>query len=145
MVVHVREVFHSALFLALMFTGVAGIFLILDAEFLAVIQLLIYAGAVVVIVLFAIMLTKRERGSDVLGPDLNVFKAISVLGFGAVMVGIFLAGRFTFGNSDLYGSPQLIARVIFERYMVHFELIAILLLGALIVAVFLARGEEYES
>ena len=145
MVVHSREIFHSALFLALMFIGVAGVFLILDAEFLAVIQILIYAGAVIVVVLFAIMLTKRERGADVLGVDLNLFKAISALGFGAVFIGIFLAAKLVFKEQKLYGSPQLISEVLFDKFILHFELIAMLLLGALIAAVFLARREEYES
>lgn len=55
-----KEIFHSALYLALMFLGVAALFLTLNAEFLAAIQVLIYAGGVVVLILFAIMLTKRE-------------------------------------------------------------------------------------
>ncbi len=59
MVLEAEEIFHSALFLALMLVSVAGIFLLLGAEFIAAIQVLVYAGGVVVLVLFAIMLTKR--------------------------------------------------------------------------------------
>lgn len=59
LVLETREIFHSALFLALMFVCVAGLFILLNAEFLAAIQILIYAGAVIVLILFAIMLTKR--------------------------------------------------------------------------------------
>ena len=54
-----KEIVHSALYLALMFICVAGLFILLNAEFLAAIQILIYAGAVIVLILFAIMLTKR--------------------------------------------------------------------------------------
>jgi NADH-quinone oxidoreductase subunit J len=59
-VISSKEIFHSALFLALMLLGVAGLFIMLNAEFLAAIQVLIYAGAIIVLILFAIMLTKRE-------------------------------------------------------------------------------------
>ncbi|MCS4541197.1 MAG: NADH-quinone oxidoreductase subunit J [Euryarchaeota archaeon] len=59
LVLESKEIFHSALYLALMFVCVAGLFILLNAEFLAAIQILIYAGAVIVLILFAIMLTKR--------------------------------------------------------------------------------------
>jgi NADH-quinone oxidoreductase subunit J len=60
MVMLAREIVHSALFLAAAFSGIAALFILLEAEFLAAIQLMVYAGAVVVLMLFAIMLTKRE-------------------------------------------------------------------------------------
>jgi len=60
MVMLARDIVHSALFLAVAFSGIAALFILLEAEFLAAIQLMVYAGAVVVLMLFAIMLTKRE-------------------------------------------------------------------------------------
>lgn len=59
MVLEAEQIFHSALYLALMLVSVAGLFLLMGAEFLAAMQVLIYAGAVIVLVLFAIMLTKK--------------------------------------------------------------------------------------
>lgn len=59
LVIFAKEIFHSALYLAVMFLGIAGLFVMLNAEFLAAIQILVYAGAVIVLMLFAIMLTKR--------------------------------------------------------------------------------------
>jgi|Deesub1362A_J573_1020465.scaffolds.fasta_scaffold00057_40 NADH-quinone oxidoreductase subunit J len=56
-----KEIFRSALSLALMLLGVAAIFIMLGAEFLAAIQILVYAGAIVILILFAIMLTQREE------------------------------------------------------------------------------------
>ncbi len=61
MVLQAEEIFHSALYLALSLLGVASLFLMLNAEFVAIIQVMVYAGGVVVLVLFAIMLTKREE------------------------------------------------------------------------------------
>ena len=57
-VVASRNLFHSALFLALAFVGVAGLYLLLEAEFLAGIQILIYVGAIVTLIIFAIMLSR---------------------------------------------------------------------------------------
>lgn len=59
MVLEAEEIFHSALFLALLLVSVAGIFLLMGAEFIAAIQVLVYAGGVIVLVLFAIMLTQK--------------------------------------------------------------------------------------
>lgn len=61
MVLQAEEIFHSALYLALSLLGVASLFLMLNAEFVAIIQVMVYAGGVVVLVLFAIMLTRRPE------------------------------------------------------------------------------------
>jgi NADH:ubiquinone oxidoreductase subunit 6 (subunit J) len=55
-----REITHSVVYLAAAFLGIAGMFILLAAEFLAIVQILVYVGAIVVLILFAIMLTKRE-------------------------------------------------------------------------------------
>jgi NADH-quinone oxidoreductase subunit J len=60
LVISAREIFHSALYLAVMLLSVAALFVMLGAEFIAAVQVLVYAGAIVVLVLFAIMLTKKE-------------------------------------------------------------------------------------
>ena len=58
LVVHVRDVFRAAIFLVLSFLGVAGLYVMLSAEFLAVVQILIYVGAISVLIIFAVMLTR---------------------------------------------------------------------------------------
>ena len=63
LVITVEDIFKSALFLALLFVGTAGMFITLNAEFLAAVQILVYAGAVTIMVLFAIMLTKDMEDS----------------------------------------------------------------------------------
>ncbi|MEW5759617.1 MAG: NADH-quinone oxidoreductase subunit J [Candidatus Thermoplasmatota archaeon] len=60
LVLFVKEVVHAVVSLALMFISIAGIYILLNAEFIALVQILIYAGAVTVLILFAIMLTRRE-------------------------------------------------------------------------------------
>ena len=68
-VMHCREIIHSVMFLALCFIGVASLYLMLNAEYVAIVQILIYAGAVTVLILFAIMLTKRRIMSEGGGPE----------------------------------------------------------------------------
>ncbi|OGS42200.1 MAG: hypothetical protein A3K67_01580 [Euryarchaeota archaeon RBG_16_62_10] len=60
MVIHAREIVHSVIYLATCFISVACLYIMLSAEFVALIQILVYVGAVVVVILFGIMLTKRE-------------------------------------------------------------------------------------
>ncbi len=62
LVISAREIFHRALYIAIMFLSIAVLFMMLNAEFIAAVQILVYAGAVVVLMIFAIMLTKREKG-----------------------------------------------------------------------------------
>lgn len=64
LVISLKEIFHSTLCLVVMFLGIALLFAMLNAEFIAVVQVLVYAGAVVVLMLFAIMLTKREPAKE---------------------------------------------------------------------------------
>lgn len=59
-VLEAEEIVHSVMFLAAVFVSIAGLYILLNAEYVAVVQILIYAGAVTVLILFAIMLTKRE-------------------------------------------------------------------------------------
>jgi NADH-quinone oxidoreductase subunit J len=61
LVISAKEIFHSALYLAVMLLAIAGLFVMLEAEFIAAVQILVYAGGVVVLMIFAIMLTKKEE------------------------------------------------------------------------------------
>lgn len=141
LVIKAKEIVHSALFLALTFVGVAALFITLEAEFLAAIQVLIYAGAVVVLMLFAIMLTRREQGRDYLGTEITWFKGIASVGFLAVILGVTAAGRWYAARGMGEGSTQFIGRQLFSYYTLQFELIAVLLLAAMIGAIYLARRE----
>lgn len=141
LVIKSREVVHSALFLALAFVGVAALFITLEAEFLAAIQVLIYAGAVVVLMLFAVMLTKREKGLDYLGTEFTWFKGIASAGFLIAILGIILVGRWYPARGTGEGSTTFIGKQLFSYYTLQFELIAVLLLAAMIGAIYLARRE----
>ena len=97
MVVTLRNVFHSALFLVATFFFVAGIYLMLNAEFLAAVQILIYVGAVTILILFAIMLTHKIQSKSIRQINEQVLPAIIIAGL-LLAISIFTIVR-TFGDA----------------------------------------------
>jgi NADH-quinone oxidoreductase subunit J len=137
---------HAALWLVVTLGAVAGVYLLLAAEFLAWVQVLIYVGAVVVLLLFALMLTKAPTGPQ---PDLDAKRvvpaAIVAALVGAVLVTTVVAG-FSDAEIDLdetvVGSASVTGATIFEMWVLPFEVLSVLLLAALIGAIVLSRGDD---
>ncbi len=143
-VVMAERIFHAVLALALALLGVAAVFVTLGAEFLAVIQVLVYAGGVVVLFLFATMLTKsdlqlkRPPRGDELAPVSAVVFAIVAL-FYVASSGFAPLGE----RISVLGSVSGVGGLIFnpQAYVIPFELVGLLLLAAMIGAIFLAKKE----
>jgi len=142
-VVLLKNIVHSALFLVLTFVGVAGIYVLLNAEFLAAVQVLVYAGAVAVLIVFAVMLTRR---GDIRAS--NLFNSSS-LAAGVVALALFIiitlaTGRMTWiatSSGNLSGSNvEAVADAFLGRFVIPFEVAAVLLLVAIVGAIILARG-----
>ncbi len=144
-VVVARNVVHSALFLILALLAVAGVFILLSAEFLAIVQILIYGGAVTILILFVMMLTRvRDMPQALDGPQRP---------FAALAAGAFLAlSVLAAVSSDWPGETEKITVVpfrelgdaLFRIWAVPFEVASLVLLVALIGAIILARSEEGE-
>lgn len=139
-----KNLFHSVLWLALALTGTAGVFLLLDAEFLAAVQLLLYAGGVITIAVFAIVVTERLVGERLSQTNRRIAG-------GAVVSAALLAFLVTtIGTRPLAmarpGMPGDLTRTIGEavltRYVLPFELLAVLMLTGLLGAIYFARPEE---
>jgi NADH-quinone oxidoreductase subunit J len=142
-VVTTNNVVHAALYLVLVLVGVGADFLLLGAEFAGITQILVYVGAIVVLFLFGIMLTRAPIGKTVNLTNRSWYVgAFVALALGAVMVYALADG---FGKDKLpTENRQLTAAVsdsIFGQYLVPFEVASILLLAALIGAIVLARKE----
>ncbi len=142
-VVTAKNVVHAALYLVLVLAGVAGIFILLAAEFLAIVQVLVYIGAIVVLFLFGIMLTRAPIGnSSELDNDQRWVGLLVSVGLFALLATILLDG---FGDVKL--QDQGVARTdavglaIFQTYVIPFEVISVLLLAALVGAVVIARRD----
>lgn len=135
-----RQVVHSALWLVVTLAALAGLFLVLGAEFVALVQLLVYVGAVVVLVLFALMLTKAPIGVSAelsTSPGHRVLAAIVGGGTTALLLAVLLplaapAPRGTTSTSQL-------AKDLFGPWVWPFELLSLLLLAALVGALAVSR------
>ena len=143
-VVLTKNLFHSVLYLALALTGTAGIFLTLDAEFLAAVQLLLYAGGVVTIVVFAIVVTDRLVGERISQTSRHVLS-------GAVVAGAVLLALLSFiARAPLGGERPLmeedltraIGQALLTRFVLPFELLGVLFLIVLLGATYFARPDE---
>jgi len=142
-VVSLRNIFHCALFLILCLFSVAGIYVLLHAEFLAVVQVLLYVGAVAILMIFAIMLTSKLAGREVQMTNEQTF-------IGAFLSLILVAGLIFSLTDTVFrinssappdNSTFTIGRLLMTEYVLPFEMVSVLLLAALIGAIVLARRE----
>ena len=146
LVVTTRQIVHAALWLVVSLGGVAGCFLVMGAEFVAWMQILIYLGAVVVIVIFGLMLTKAPigRSDDLSSGNRWLAAAVSVAasaglvvvlvdGFGGVLVD--LSGRSPDGGAA-------VGSAVFGSWVLAFEALSVLLLSALVGAIAVSRSQS---
>ena len=143
-VVLTKNLFHSVLYLALSLTATAGVFLALDAEFLAAVQLLLYAGGVVTIVVFAIVVTERLVGERITQTSRHIVTGLVVSGALLVAVLGFLRGVPLPVERPPLGVDvtRAIGQVLLTEFVLPFELLAVLLLVGLLGALYFARPEE---
>ena len=143
-VVLTKNLFHSVLYLALSLTATAGVFLALDAEFLAAVQLLLYAGGVITIVVFAIVVTERLVGDRITQTSRHILAGLVLAG--ALLLALLRVLR----GADLPVVRQVITvdvtrtigQVLLTEFVLPFELLAVLLLVGLLGALYFARPEE---
>ena len=140
-----RNLVHCALALTVAFAGLAALYLQLDAQFVGFAQILVYIGAVAILIVFAILLT---RGSEtpqpsILSPSWLGGITVAVVVFGVLAMTIV---RSAITNHDLPASPQVSVRQLGEqlmtKYLLPLEVIGLLLTAALIRAVIIAMQEK---
>lgn len=136
------NIVHSAFFLFFALISTAGIYALLDAGFLAIMQIFIYAGAITVLILFVIMLTGAGIGDiEHRGTNATVAGLVAA-SLAAILVPLQLSARWRQpGTTGVIGTSSL-GRMLFSQYLLPFELASIVLLVALVGAIFLARVEE---
>jgi NADH-quinone oxidoreductase subunit J len=138
------RIFHCALWLAVCLGSLAGVYLVLGAEIVALVQLLVYVGAVVVLVIFALTVTEDPaRPSRRLDAPLSqrVAAAVSGIALAAVLAGTLV---YAFGDDTVQvqanqGSARAIGAAVFGGWILPFELLSVLLLAALIAALAISR------
>lgn len=147
LLITLTKVVHMVIALVFTFLGIAGIYMLLSAEFVAIVQILIYSGAITIVMLFGIMLTKhQENDAPAKGGwgDFSLLAAIA--GFAvAVYLGIY--------NLDIPVQPtalheentKQIGIELFSKYVIPFEVMSVLMLVALVGAIVLAKKDDEEG
>jgi len=139
-----RNLFHSVLWLALALTGTAGVFLLLEAEFLAAVQLLLYAGGIVTIVVFAIVVTERLVGERITQTNRRITAgAVTSLALIALVVNAITRQPLATVREPLTTDlTRAIGESVLTRFVLPFELLGVLMLAAMLGAVYFARPED---
>jgi NADH-quinone oxidoreductase subunit J len=139
-----KNLFHAVLWLALALTGTAGVFLLLDAEFLAAVQLLLYAGGIITIVVFAIVVTERLIGERLTQTNMRIGGGalLSAVLFGFILM-VLARHPLPATRPEMPGDlTRAVGEAVLTRYVLPFELLAVLMLTGLLGAIYFARPED---
>jgi NADH-quinone oxidoreductase subunit J len=146
-VLYFRNPIYSAMSLLAMFMHVAGLYVVLEAEFLAGVQLLVYAGAILVLYLFVVMLLNVESRGRFLQKQTPVVVGVGILAVVEIAV-LILRTRFypelppiPHPGVQTLGNTETIGMVLYTQYLFPFEIASLVLLIALVGAIVLAKGK----
>ncbi|MDZ5607008.1 NADH-quinone oxidoreductase subunit J [Bacillus pseudomycoides] len=150
LMLNLTKVMHMMLALVFTFLSIAGLYFLLSAEFVGVAQILIYSGAITIIMIFGIMLTKHDAESESSFSFRKLLIFFAVVAFGTVMY--FAVNNIDFTNRSVQGSLPLheqntlqIGTLLYSKYVIPFELTSVILLVALVGAIVLAKKDEKEG
>ena len=143
MVVFSRNPIHSVLYLVVCFFSIAGHYLLLNAQFLAVVHIIIYAGAIMVLFLFVIMLLNLNKESE---PHKSIFIKFASVISGCLLVLVFIAAMVNI-NPAASSHPTLhsigmvkdLGNTLFKEYLLPFEISSILFLSAMVGVVLISK------
>lgn len=141
-VVTVRNLVHAALFMVLTFFGISGIYVLLEADFLAVVQVLIYVGAIAVLIIFGVMLTQRDNMGETNFSSPHYLSAAGIIGL--LLLVMMLAFNTT--NWRIVNTPAPestigpIADLMLGKFVIPFEGAAVLLTVAILGAIIISKG-----
>lgn len=143
-VVFSRNILHSAFALFFTFLGTSGLYFFLEAEFLAITQVVVYIGGVSVILLFAILLTKNIdeiRKTNMMSWQRTAFGAFGVLTLATVFGAAVAGGTWARGKSREYPATTIkgLGDLLLTKYLLPFEVVSILLLAVLVGSLVIAR------
>lgn len=147
LLLNLTKVIHMVVALVFTFVSLAGIFILLSAEFVAVAQILIYAGSITIIMLFGIMLTRHNEEEQATGGGLRkILLFLGVLGFAfAVYIGISGLDITPQASTLHENNVEQVGIALYTKYIIPFELTSVVLLVALIGAIVLAKKDDEEE
>lgn len=143
-VVFSRSIVYAAFSLLFAFFGVAALYVLLAADFLAVTQILLYVGGILVLIIFGIMLTSRANSVEVRKGLLSIAPSVIVAGvIAGTLIGVLTATNWpSAGTAPVENTAKPIGTLLMTNFVLPFELASVLLLVALIGAVIIARREK---
>jgi NADH-quinone oxidoreductase subunit J len=145
LVVFAKSPVHSVLYLVLCFFSIAGHYILMNAEFLAIVHIIVYAGAIMVLFLFVVMMLNLNKDSD--HPTTNYGKLGAVVASGIMLMVLTAASKSadiataTVPSLGELGSVQSLGKALFTTYLLPFELSSVLLFAAIAGAVMLAKKD----
>ncbi|WP_050616580.1 NADH-quinone oxidoreductase subunit J [Bacillus testis] len=147
MMLAMKKVVHMVLAAVFTFISIAGLYILLSAEFLAAVQILIYSGAITIMMLFGIMLTKQNDEEEKRRKKQGKWFALAGIAIFAAVVymGIYDLDFGSEGAALHEDNTKQIGMELYSKYPIPFELASVLLLAALVGAVILAKREEGEE
>lgn len=148
--IYSKNPIHSAIYLVICFFSIAGHYLLLNAQFLAIVHVIVYSGAIMILFLFTVMLMNLNKENEVHKPRVTRLGAIVMFCLMClVLIAIFInskpiVGEYVTTGED-YQSIKVLGKVLLNEYMVPFEFASVLLLVAMIGAVLLSKKEKLEK
>jgi NADH-quinone oxidoreductase subunit J len=148
--IYSKNPIHSAIYLVISFFSIAGHYLLLNAQFLAIVHVIVYSGAIMILFLFTVMLMNLNKENEVHKPRVTRLGAIVMFCLMClVLIAIFInskpiVGEYTTTGED-FQSIKVLGKVLLNEYMVPFEFASVLLLVAMIGAVLLSKKEKLEK
>jgi NADH-quinone oxidoreductase subunit J len=148
--IYSKNPIHSAIYLVICFFSIAGHYLLLNAQFLAIVHVIVYSGAIMILFLFTVMLMNLNKENEVHKPRVTRLGAIVMFCLMClVLIAIFInskpiVGEYTTTGED-FQSIKVLGKVLLNEYMVPFEFASVLLLVAMIGAVLLSKKEKLEK
>lgn len=142
---------HSAIYLVICFFSIAGHYLLLNAQFLAIVHVIVYSGAIMILFLFTIMLMNLNKENEVHKPRITRLGAIVSFCLMCVVLMLIFRNSKPIANDSYevtgedFQSIKVLGKVLLNEYMVPFEFASILLLVAMIGAVLLSKKEKLEK
>ena len=148
--IYSRNPIHSAIYLVICFFSIAGHYLLLNAQFLAIVHVIVYSGAIMILFLFTVMLMNLNKENEVHKPRVTRLGAIVLFCLMClVLIAIFINSKPIVGEyittGEDYQSIKVLGKVLLNEYMVPFEFASVLLLVAMIGAVLLSKKEKLEK
>lgn len=145
--IYSKNPIHSAIYLVICFFSIAGHYLLFNAQFLAIVHVIVYSGAIMILFLFTIMLMNLNKEDEVHKPRITRLGAIVVFCvLSVVLIAIFINSKTIVGDYETSGedfqSIKKLGKILLNEYMVPFEFASVLLLVAMIGTVLLSKKEK---